>query len=39
MTQWLLGSLRIVEEEMDHVKKLNMYNYLTELMQYAADNS
>ena len=39
MTQWLLGFLRIAEEERDQVKKQNMYTYLTELMQDAADNS
>ena len=39
MTQWLLGFLRIAEEEMDQIKKQNMYTYLTELMQDAADNS
>ena len=39
MTQWLLGFLRIAEQERDQVKKQNMYAYLTELMQDAADNS
>ena len=39
MTQWLLGFLRIAEEERDQVKKQKMYTYLTELMQDAADNS
>ena len=39
MTQWLLGFLRIAEEERDQVKKQNMYAYLTELMQDTADNS
>ena len=37
MTQWLLGFLRIAEEERDQVKKQNMYAYLTELMQDAAE--
>ena len=39
MSQWLLGFLRIAEEERDQVKKQNMYAYLTELMQDASDNS
>ena len=33
MTQWLLGFHRIAEEEMDQVRKQNMYSYLIELMQ------
>ena len=39
MTQWLLGFLRIAEEESNHVRKQNMYSCLTELMQDATDNS
>ena len=39
MTQWMLGFLRIAEEEVDQIRKQNMYSYLTDLMQDAADNS
>ena len=39
MTQWLLGFLRIAEEEVDQIRKQNMYSCLTELLQDVADNS
>ena len=38
-TQWILGFLRIAQEENNPEFRAHMYDYLTELMQNAADNT
>ena len=38
-TQWILGFLRIAQEESNPEFRTHMYEYLTELMQDAADNT
>ena len=38
-TQWMLGFLRIAQEENNPEFRAHMYEYLTELMQDAADNT